>query len=279
MDLSTTFKGIIVLFLLLLSTINGAFASELILTAPPRESMDAGKKLYDPVAKYLSTLLGRKVTYKHAKNWFKYQMDMRNNKYDIVFDGPHFISWRLKHLKHEVLVKLPGKLDFLLVADANNSKLKKSKDLTGKYFCGISPPNLSSMSFLASFSNPVVQPRVKGIKGGMGKVFHAFENKECAAAMLRGSYYKTQLSQHKRDQLKVLFRSRSLPNQAITASSRLSPKEKSKIKKGLLTDEGVAALQGVVARFAEVDAHAFKKAKNSEYKGYNRYLEGVLIGW
>lgn len=277
MDFPNFPKHICILLVLLLP-VKSVFADELILTSPPRESVEAGKKLYEPVAKYLTSLLGRKVTYKHAKNWFKYQMDMRNNKYDIVFDGPHFISWRLKHLKHEVLVKLPGKLDFLLVTEAN-SKLNRSKDLTGKYFCGISPPNLSSLSFLASFPNPVVQPRVKGIKGGMGKVFQAFENKKCTAAMLRGSYYKTQLSQHKREQLKVLFRSKTLPNQAITASSRLSPEEKRIITKGLLSAEGVAALQGVVARFAELDAHAFTSAKNSEYEGYNRYLEGVIIGW
>jgi len=278
MELFNSFKRICV-FLIVLFTSNIAIASELILSAPPRESVAEGNKLYEPIATYLSSVLGRKVTYKHSKNWFKYQMDMRNDKYDIIFDGPHFISWRLKHLKHEVLVKLPGELDFMLVADASNSNLKKSKDLTGKYFCGISPPNLSSLSFLASFSNPVIQPRVKGIKGGMGKVFQAFENKKCTAAMLRGSYYKTQLSEHKRKQLKVLFRSSTLPNQAITASSRLSLKEKRKISKGLLSADGVEVLQGIVDRFAEVNASSFTKTNNAEYKGYNKYLEGVLIGW
>ena len=278
MELYNSLKRIFVSLILLL-TFNSVFASDLILSAPPRESAEEGNKLYEPIATYLSSLLGRKVTYKHSKNWFKYQIDMRNDKYDIVFDGPHFTSWRLKHLKHEVLVKLKGELDFMLVADADNAKLNNGKDLTGKYVCGISPPNLSSLSFLASFSNPVRQPRVKGIKGGMGKVFKAFENKKCTAAVLRGSYYKSQLSQHKRDQLKVLFRSSTLPNQAISASSRLNLKEKRKISEGLLATEGLIALQGVADRFADVTVNAFAQTNNSEYKGYNKYLEGVLIGW
>ncbi len=278
MELFKLYKHVSV-FLLLLLPINSVFASDLILSAPPRESVEEGKKLYEPVATYLSQLLGRKVTYKHSKNWFKYQIDMRNDKYDIVFDGPHFISWRVAHLKHEVLVKLPGKLDFMLVTKADNGKLKKSKDMVGKYFCGISPPNLSSLSFLASFSNPVLQPKVKGIKGGMAKVFQAFENKKCSAAMLRGTYYQTQLSKQKQDQLKVLFRSGSLPNQAITASSRLSKKEKSIVVKGLLGGEGANSLKAVVGRFAELNASSFVLTNNAEYKGYNKYLEGVLIGW
>ncbi|MDH5777459.1 MAG: phosphate/phosphite/phosphonate ABC transporter substrate-binding protein, partial [Gammaproteobacteria bacterium] len=70
------------------------------MTAPPRESKEAGNKLYTPLANHLSKLLNAKVVYQHPGNWLNYQRDMREDKYDIVFDGPHFISWRLEHLKH-----------------------------------------------------------------------------------------------------------------------------------------------------------------------------------
>ena len=278
MTLFTFSNKKLVLFLGIFS-FNTVFASDLIFTAPPRESAAAGTKLYQPIATYLSKVLDRKVRYEHPGNWFAYQVNMRKDKFDIVFDGPHFISWRIKHLGHQVLVKLPGSLKFMLVTDANNKKLNKSKDLIGKNFCGISLPNLSSLSFLASFSNPVSQPEVKGVHGGMDKVFQAFENKECHAAILRDTFYKKDLSQGKRNKLKTIFTSTAFPNQAISVSKRLSYNEKNKIIDTLTTGKGISVTGEVVKRFGNKKAVSFKKTKNLEYDGYNRYLEGVIFGW
>jgi ABC-type phosphate/phosphonate transport system substrate-binding protein len=273
-------KTIIILVFALGFPLSTAFAaSELILTAPPRETAAAGNKLYKPVAKYLSQLLNRKVTYKHPGNWFNYQAKMRKDKYDIIFDGPHFISWRIAHINHEVLMKLPGDLQFMVVTNAGNAKLNEGKDLIGKKVCGISPPNLSTLSFLASFENPVLQPRVKGIKGGMGKVFKAFEKKKCPAAVLRNVFYNKKLTQEKRDQLKIIFNSKALPNQAISVSSRLRREEKSKITNALLSGAGAASLSGVVKRFGGKKVKTFIPTDNKEYDGYKNYLEGVIFGW
>ena len=61
------------------------FSAPLKMTAPPRESAEAGVKLYSPIARYLSSVLGKKVIYEHPENWLKYQHEMRNDVYDIVF--------------------------------------------------------------------------------------------------------------------------------------------------------------------------------------------------
>jgi len=167
--LSGLIKLSVVVSLLIPSQI---FAKDLILmTAPPRESAEAGQKLYGPIAAHLSKTLGTKVIYQYPENWITYQRDMRNDKYDIIFAGPHFVSWRMAHLGHEVLVMLSDNLQFVLLTDAKNNKYKSPDDLIGKYICGISPPNLSTVSVLDHFRNPVRQPVIRGIKGGMGKVF------------------------------------------------------------------------------------------------------------
>jgi len=153
-------------------------------------------EMYGPIAAYLTKLLKVKVTYKHPGNWMTYQHDMRDNKYDIIFDGPHFISWREENLGHEVLVKLPGKLQFVLVTGKDNIKIKKADDLIGKNICGISPPNLSTLSVLDYYRNPVRQPVIKGIKGGMKKVSHSLaikDKKKCDAAVLRTTFHNKKL--------------------------------------------------------------------------------------
>lgn len=258
---------------------NSVVAADLILTAPPRESAEAGKKIYQPVARYLSKLLKHKVVYEHPGNWLNYQFKMRKDKYDIIFDGPHFVSWRIANIGHEVLIKLPGSLDFMVVADAKNDKLNSGNDMIGKRFCGISPPNLSSLSFLASFRNPVLQAKVKGIKGGMGKVYKAFEKKECPAAVLRNTFYNNKMTQSQRDKVKVIFKSPSMPNQAITVSKRVNQADKVKITNALLTGDGLASIQGVIKRFGGKKVKSFINTDNAEYEGYNRLLEGVIFGW
>jgi len=256
-----------------------AFAADLIMTAPPRESKDAGIKLYTPLAAHLSKLLNTKVVYQHPGNWLNYQRDMREDKYDIIFDGPHFISWRLEHLKHDVLVKLPGKLEFYLVGDKANNDLKSMDQLIGKKICGISPPNLSTLTVLDRFRNPVRQPVIKGIKGGMGKVHKAFREGKCAAAVLRTTFYKKKLKQADRDTLKILFHSTPLPNQAISVSNRVSASLKNRIVKSLTLGNGVKASQEIVKRFGGKKAKSFIPASNDEYKGHNQLLEGVIFGW
>ncbi|WP_455203153.1 PhnD/SsuA/transferrin family substrate-binding protein, partial [Kaarinaea lacus] len=151
-----------------------SFASaELILSAPPRENPSVGEKLYGPLASHLTELLGEKVVYQHPHNWLEYQRDIRRGVYDIVFDGPHFVSWRLEHLKHDVLVKLPGTLEFVVVIHDDNDEIKSMKDLIGKKVCAIPPPNLATLTLIEQFNNPVRQPIIWGVNGGFMSVFQS----------------------------------------------------------------------------------------------------------
>lgn len=256
-----------------------ALAADLVMTAPPRESAEAGQKIYGPLAKHISTLIGANVVYQHPSNWLNYQRNMRDNKYDIIFDGPHFISWRHVHLKNDVLVKLPGTLEFYLIARAEDKSINTMGDLIGKKICGISPPNLSTLTILDRFRNPVRQPVIVGIKGGMGKVYQSFANGKCKAAVLRTTYFKKKLSKEQRDKLKILFHSAPLPNQGISVSTRLSAPAKNKILQSLTLGDGVKVSQGVVKRFGGKKAKAFIPAKNDEYIGHNMFLEGIIFGW
>ncbi len=272
-------KNCALLLLVLSSMYSTAFAKELILSAPPRETAEAGLALYGPIAEHLTKLLGVAVTYQHPENWLEYQREMRGDKYDIIFDGPHFIAWRVKYLGHEALVKLPGKLQFILVTGKNNANLTKADDLIGKNICGISPPNLSTLSVLNYYRNPVRQPVIKGIKGGMGKVFKtlfANDRKKCHAAVLRTAFYKKKLTKEQQASVKTLFKSKAMPNQGISVSTRVSPEFKKKIIKSL--SKGISSTKKLLKRFAG-KAKNFIPVKAGEYGSYNMLLEGVIFGW
>ena len=255
------------------------FAAEtLIMTAPPRESRAAGEKQYAVTAEYISEVLNRPVEYQHPGDWLNYQNNIRKGQYDIVFDGPHFASWRVEHVDHEMLVRLPGTLQFYLLVAADNEQVSAPDDLIGKKFCGISPPNLSTLSILARFRNPVRQPVVRGIKGGMGAVYKAFKKGECDALVLRTAFYNNRLKDDEKKTLKIIYESPAMPNQSISVSDRLTAQEHDKVRRALLSDKGIEALRPTLNRFAK-KAKGFIATNNNEFKGYNTLLEGVIIGW
>lgn len=273
---SAVFRGLLAAVLLLPATLQ---AQELVFTAPPREKPEAGQQQYGPVAVFLTELLGRKVNYVHPRNWLNYQREMRAGNYDIVFDGPHFISWRIAHLGDNAIIRLPGHLQFLLLARKDDGQINKPEDLIGRKICGISPPNLSTLSILARFNNPVQQPVIKGIKGGMGKVYKTFKAGACRAVVLRTTFYAKKLSEADRAGMKILYTTPQMPNQGFTLSKRIGLPEQDKIRNGLLNSpQGRQALQATLKRFGG-KAKAFVPATNAEYEGYNMLLEGVIFGW
>ena len=253
--------------------------SELIMTAPPRESPEKGEELYGPLAKHLTILLGERVVYQHPSNWLQYQRDLRKDVYDIVFDGPHFVSWRLSHLKHDVLVKLPGSLEFVIVVNQDDQDIKDINDLIGKKVCGIPPPNLATLTVIEQFPNPVRQPMIWGVRGGFMRVFQEFARGVCPAAVFRTAFYEKKLTKQDKNNLRVLYRSKPLPNQAISVSSRVSKEAKNKIIRSLTTGNGMIAAKSISQRFGGKKANPFIAADNREYQAQVDLLEGVVFGW
>ena len=269
-----------VAYLCLLGVAHTAIAKDLILTAPPREKPEAGIKQYTPLAEHLTKLLGKKVVYEHPGNWLNYQRDMRADKYDVVFSGPHFASWRIEHLGHKVLVKLPGFLQFHLVTRKEFTDINKPEDLVAKRICSIPPPNLSILSVLAAYQNPVQQPVLKGVKGGMGGVYKTFkdESADCQAWSFRTTFYNKKLKDEDRAKMKILYSTPKLPNQSITVSKRLSERDQSLMLQSITLGDGVKATAPILRRFGG-KAKAFIPAKQEEFKGHNLLLEGVIFGW
>lgn len=267
------------IILTLITIISLPVSADLIMSAPPRESPEAGRMLYEPIANHISKITGQQVIYQHPISWLNYQKQMRNNHYDIVFDGPHFMSWRMIHSEHMPLAKLPGKLRFVIVAHAADDRIKHVDDLIGKKICGLAPPNLATLVVFSKYPNPVRQPKFIAIKGGFKKVFLALKNRQCDAAVFRDSFYKNKISKEDKALTKTIFSSAPLPNQGITVrESRINNEQRQQLVQSLLSEAGKKATRPLLNRFAK-NAESLIPTSSDEYAGHNEFIEGVIFGW
>jgi len=264
--------------LLLGMLIHSAATADIVLSAPPRESMEAGAKLYEPLAKSLSELLGEKVVYRHPGNWQNYQKQLQNDKYDIVFDGPHFAAWRMSSLQAKPLVRLPGNLRFVLVVPAEDKEIVKINHLVGKPVCTLPSPNLGALTLYSMYPNPVIQPDFIPVTGGFKQVTKKLLNGDCRGAIMRSSFYYKKLPAETRSRIKVLKESVPIINQGITVSRRVGWGARQKMLRALTTKSANKAMRPILDRFAH-NANAFVPARKAEYVGKNMLYDNMVYGW
>jgi len=242
----------------------------LVLSAPPRDGEEGGIKRFGPIADYLSERLGRKVVYRNPGTWGGYQSDMQAGAYDIVFDGPHFISWRIEKLHHNVLVKLPGALKVVGFVRADNKRVKEVSQLAGQSICAHAPPNLGLLSIQNEFDNPSRQPNFI-VMEGFGAIYKGVIEGKCVAGIVP----KKNLLQKdpNGEQTRIVYEHSPFPQQGFTAGPRLSAEEQAKIVAALMAPEAEAVLANFRQAYAFKDA--FVPANNAEYAGLGIYLKPV----
>lgn len=252
-------------------------AAELVLSAPPRESRAEGEKTFGPLASYLSEQLGQPVVYRQPESWAAYTLALRNGEYDFVFDGPHFASWRMVHLQHQPLVKLPGTLRFIVVTAASSKQFSQLADLRSGSLCAMASPNLATNAVLAEFG-PVASPDIVVAEGGFEGIVKAYQAGSCNGMVLSESFF-VKMPEQVRAELKVIYTSPGYANQTLTASPRVPAEQLSKLAAGLVSEQGTLACSALIRRYAGKRDSGLVLATADEYKGNNRLLEGVVWGW
>lgn len=243
-------------------------ATRYVFSAPPHESTQAAAEIYGPIAEYLTRITGKQVVYRHPANWMAYQADMRKGDYDLVFDDPHFNDWRVANLEHNILVKTSGEHSFVVVVKKDNAKINELKQLAGRAVCGMSPPNLGTLTVLKEFDNPMRQPVIQNTEG-WDTVYQNMLAGRCAAAILPTRNFA------KFDALgkatRVLYKARAFPNQALSAGLRVTPEDQARIVGALTAIEARLPL----TKLREVNALSgdFVPANKSEYLGVANLLK------
>ncbi len=243
--------------------------AELVFSAPPRESEAKANAVYKPIADFLTKVIGEKVVYKNSGNWLSYQVEMRKGSYDIVFDGPAFIGWRMAKLGHLPLVKLPGNLSFVTVVKSDNTKITELKDLAGRTICGFAPPNLATLTVIYQFDNPSRQPAFLETSS-FADAYQGVLSGKCVAGVLQAKMWE-ELDKEK-NATRAVFKSKPVPNQAFTVGPKIAPEMGSKLIEALLSEEGKIATRKLRDEFK---GQEFVVAQAAEYEGLGALLRDV----
>jgi len=243
--------------------------SELVMSAAPREDVEDAKALYGPVAEYLSSVLGRKVTFKHGGNWGVFQGLMQKGAYDLVFDGPHFNSWRITNSQHNVLLKVPGDHVFVVLVKKDNDRIRELRQLAGRALCAHAPPNLGTLTALNEFDNPARQPVIVNIDGWKN-IYQGMIDGKCMAAVIPLKKLE-QFEKKGGRQARVIFRGATMPDNALSAGPRISPAEQKTIVQALLSPEGEKATARMREKYAI--GKSLVAATNKEFAGMSAYLK------
>lgn len=257
-----------------------ANAEPLYFGAPPREGSETkSRELYQPVINELSRILGRDIQFKYQENFFKYGSEMRKDGYDIIFDGPHFATWRINHLGHQAVVALPGHLKFMVITKKAKDWVKNKDSLIAKKICGPSIPNLATLSAQSAYSSSLIrQPTFEAIPGGMKGSMKAFKNGRCDAVVLRDNFYLKKITPAERKHLKIVFVTKPQPNQTITASERISGDEVDAMKRFFISNKGKEVANKMLNKFSK-NRKEFINAYPEVYKGLDELLIKYAWGW
>lgn len=217
-----------------------------IFTAPPRETAKTGHKVYESIAVFLTQSTGYRFEYRQQDTWKEYVKGMRNEKYDLVFDGPHFVDWRIQNIGHRALVKIPHLLQWRVIVRSDNTSVSNLKDLAGKKVCAPGSPNFGMLNLFNHFKNAAEQPVHVEVKG-WNNVYDSVKNGDCVAGVLPKKNHKVydKVGAYTR----TLHTHLPYPNQAFTVSRRISEGLGDSIRAALLSDDGQKALENLRKRY------------------------------
>jgi ABC-type phosphate/phosphonate transport system substrate-binding protein len=248
---------------------NEAAASNEVYTfsSPPREKSAAGEDFYQPIADLLSKATGKKFIYRYPDNWLAYQADMRKGAYDVIFDGPHFVGWRIQQMGHTPLLKLPQPHVWVVITK-QGSRFTAVKELAGRGVCVHAPPNFGTLTLLSLFDNPVRQPHMIEIKG-WDSAYKGVVDGKCEATILPATNLKKLDPEMKFS--KIIHQHQPYPNQAFTLGPRITPAMHAQILKAMQSEEGKMATKGLREKFCK--GENLVAATKEEYADVSQVLK------
>ena len=204
----------------------------IIFATAPTQTPSATIKQYEPLVNYLSKAAGKKIVIKTTSSFLEYTNEMRKGDYDMLFDGPQFVAWRMERLGDKVLARIPGDIRYVVVVKDGLS-INKLDDLVGQRVCSFASPNLLTLGFLNKFPNPARQPviiPVRSFKGAMTCIRAG----RGVAVVLRDKF---SAKQNHKGLTELYAAKHAYPNRTFTISGKFSKETRDKLTAALLSPE------------------------------------------
>jgi len=268
-----TFTGVIVLSMTFpTGPVLAVEKGTITFTTAPTQSVKETQRIYGPLVDYLAKASGKDIKLVPARNFLEYTSKMRKGKYDIVFDGPHLVSWRMDKVNHVPLARLPGKLVFV-AAVKDGVGISDIKQLIGKKVCAVNSPNLATLTVLDLFPNPARQPLIISVRS-FKEAFKCMKSGRGIAAFLPIKFWNKFTKKGKTGGMSVVYSSDQapLPTRTFSVSNRLDEELQDTLKHAFLNTEGVAGAKPLLDRFRSKN---FIPATEHEYEGLSRLLSSV----
>lgn len=266
-------KKLLMLFLLSLlpasAVLGAAEEGTIVFSTAPTHSPEETERLYAPLVSYLTRVTGKKFIIDPANNFIEYSIRMRSGKYDMLFDGPHLVGWRMDNMGHTPFARLPGTIRIVVVGK-EGSAVKTMQELEEgrNKVCAFASPNMLTMAFLSYYPHPARQPmllRTQGFK----ELERCLRSDRGEVAVLRDKLW------NKMDQtgLKLIAApERGYPERTFSLSNRIDGALRKQIAEAMLSEEGQKAMQGILQRFKK---EKLIKASPADYDGLGNLLNTV----
>ena len=235
---------------LAVAPVSGQTPQTLLFSAPPRGAEADERADFEPVAALLARATGLDIRYEYPREWLNYRNKMLDGKFDILFDGPHFVSWRMHKQSHQPLVRLPGQLVFVAVVRQDETAIQNADQLVGRRVCALAPPNLATLSVLSRFTGNIIRrPIVVEVVSFKDGYQGLTKTRKCDAAIMPMGAYKKMDEEAKL--AKVVHTSEGYPNQAFSASPKLDETARAKITQALTSPEAGEVIKRFLQNYSQ----------------------------
>lgn len=259
--------GFVLLFVLVPWSVLVA-APVLIFSTPPTQSPEVTKRNYQPLVDYLAKGINQEIVLEPAASFHEYTKKMREGRYDIVFDGPHFINWRMQNQNHVVVAKQPGELHFAIVVK-DSSNYTTLRDLWALPVCTPAVPHLGTLTLLELYSNPVREPLIVPVQS-FKHALECLRNGTGVAALVRDKFW---FNKAKKEGLRVLhITERKMPGRGLTVNQRVSKKSQEIITQMLTSEKGRRFSEEA---FSTIGGGKFVRARSADFRALDETLKIV----
>jgi len=232
----------------------------------PLQSEERTREIFQPMARYIQHLTGKKVELLTYPNFLSYWSEtQKGDKYDIVFDAANFIDYRNKTHDFTVIARQPGTISISLIVP-EDSFVFDSDELIGKKISTLGPPSLTAINIYDMYDNPVRQPSIIEANNTQ-HVISMLKDGKVDAGMIPTPLVSGIMANE--GGINVVLTTEPVPSMGISVSPDVTSEIREKLVKGFLeadkTPEGKKMLEGT-------SLNPFEKTSNQDYFGFSEMM-------